>query len=102
MCAVADGIDDQIEIAVAIQVGQRSPGGGQTGASHPGLGRDVLELPVAEIPVEGVGPIQCTEVEVAPAIPIDVTSGDPRSVEENLVGEVTRLRQGVGEEDARG
>ena len=100
--AVADGVDDQVEIPVPVEVRESCPRRGQSGASDPGFRRDLLEPPVAQVPVKRVRAIQRAEVKVTPAIAIDVTRGDARPVQQNLISQGTRLRQNIGESDPGG
>src|SRR3954447_13605927 len=44
--AAADSVDQQIEVAIAVYIGQNRASGVLLRAGHAGLGSDVLELPV--------------------------------------------------------
>jgi hypothetical protein len=97
MGSLANRIDDQIEITVSIDVGQHRPGRIQSRTGDTGRGRDVLELPVAEIPVEGIGSIQTAKVEIATSVAINVPGRHARAVEIDLIGQMARRRENVCE-----
>ena len=76
MCASADGVHQQVEVPVPIDVGKHHPGAVQLRASHPGGRRHVFKLPMAEVAIEHVAAFDPGKVKVAEAIPVDVASGD--------------------------
>jgi len=49
---------------------------------------DLSEFPLSKILVQGIGMVQSAEVKIHPAVIVDITGGNTRSIEENLVGEV--------------
>ena len=69
----------EVGVPVPVDVGQRRPGGPLAGAG--GLpGRDLLEAPAPPVEVEPVGPLQGAEVDVGPAVAVDVAQGQSRAV----------------------
>ena len=75
--AVAERVDDQVEVAVAVQIGEGGARRGQTRRSDASPASDVLEPPVSPVAVEGVRAGQVAEVQVAPAVAIHVASASP-------------------------
>ena len=95
--AGGDAVDQQIGMAVAVDIGKRRPGGKLTGTTHAGRPGDVGELPAAEIPVQPVGSLQVGEVEIAQAVAVHVGGGHTRAVVGHGVGEEHLAKQPVGE-----
>src|SRR5260221_5770038 len=81
----ATGIDEQIQIAIAIDIGQHGPSGELPLASHTGLGGDVLEPPVAQVFVEDIPALQITKIKIAPSVAIHVAGGNARTISQNAV-----------------
>jgi len=81
-------VNDEIEVAIAIDVGERGPR--RIGIGHGDAGRccDILELPIPEIAIEDIRSVQGTKVEIAPAVTVDIAGGNARSVEQDLVGKM--------------
>ena len=99
---MADRADEQIEIAIAVEIHEHCAGGIDASARNPrGVG-DILEFPVAEVSVERVRTVQSTEIEIAPAVAVDITGGHARAVQENVVGQRTRFGHDIGEPNAGG
>ena len=58
-------IDDQVQIAVAVDVSENRAGRVQGRAVHSGSNRNVLEIPIAKIVVEHVRTFQSAEIKIA-------------------------------------
>ena len=91
MRPAANGIDHEIQVAIAVDVGERSPGRIQIRAIHSRCFGDILEFPIAQVAVKLALRTQATEEEITPTISIDITCRDAGTVEQNLVGQVPLL-----------
>src|ERR1041384_6409472 len=98
----AEGIDDEIEVAIPVHIGESSACGVEVRAGDPGAFRDLLESPMAEIAIEAIRSVEAAEVKITPAIAIDVAGGDARAVEEDLIGQMALFGEDVGETDSSG
>ena len=98
--AAAQAVDQQVEVAVAVEVGQGAAGGILAGAADASPGRDVLEAPVSEVPVQGVVTLQAAEVQVHPAVAVHVAQGDAGTELQQAVARDGGLGEMVGEPDA--
>ena len=98
--ARADAIDEQVEVSVAVHIGQRGAGREIGRHIQSCRSRDVREVPVAEVFVQGEMPFQRAYKDVAPAVPIDITEGDARAIEPNLVLGGIAAAERVGEIDS--
>ena len=58
--------------------------------------RDVLEFPIAEIPIKDIVAIQAAKVEIAKAIAIDIAGGNPGTAQKNAIGNRARLGKSIG------
>ena len=99
MCSAPQRIDDQVQIAIAVDVREYRAGRVQGRAGHSGSSRNVLEFPTAKITVEHIRPIQSAEVKIAQTIAVHVPGSHTRAVEKHRVGEVTFCGQTVGHKD---
>jgi len=88
----AQRADEQVEFAVAIDVGEDRAARSLVRASHTGARGDIFELAVAEVAVERVRAIKIAEIEIAKTVSIEITGCDAGAVEEVLV----RLRASIG------
>jgi hypothetical protein len=70
---LAHGTNQQIQVTIAVQVGQNGAGGILPWASHAGGFCYILELPPTAVSKEFVWTIQPAEVEITPAVPIDIS-----------------------------
>ena len=100
--AVAHGVDDEIKIAIPIEIHHRGTGRRQAFARDARLSGHVHELPVAEISIERVRAGEPAEIDIAQPVAIHIARRDPGSIEQNLVCEVTPLRQKIRERNASG
>src|SRR5439155_20579280 len=71
-------------------------------ARHTSFGGNVLEFPVAEISIKHIVAIEPAKIEVTKTITIDITGRDPRTAEQNPIGDRARLGQSIGEQNSRG
>ena len=67
---------------------------------NPGFARGVFKAPAAQVAIEYAPPAQSAKEQITPAIAVDIAGGDTGAVQQNMVGERTRLGERVGEEDA--
>ena len=74
--SACDSIDDEIEVIIAVDVGECSARGSLIGTGNAGCVCDRLESPIAEVAIEFITIVQAAEVKVAPAISINITGGD--------------------------
>ena len=100
MRALAEGIDDQVEVAVTIEINQRAAGRRNIGAGHAGGLGFIGEPPVAQVAIQTASPIEAAKKQIAPAVAIHVTRRHAGAVEENLIGEMALLREDVGKSDS--
>ena len=83
---------DQIEVAVAVDVGERGTGRVAVARADAGRLRDVLELPAAEIPVERAAALRAAEKDVDEPVAVDVAERDAGALPENAIAEQQRSR----------
>ena len=85
MGALAHGIDDQIEIAVAVEVGQQRAARIHSRAANASAGGNVFKAPVAEVAVERVVTFKPAKINITEPVAIHVSSSYSATVEQNLV-----------------
>jgi hypothetical protein len=95
--SLADRADEQVEVAIAIDVGEHRAGGIQIRTSHARTIGDVREAPVAQVSVKHVGAIQATEIQIHHSVSVHVAGGHTRSIEQDLVRKVPLLREKISE-----
>jgi hypothetical protein len=95
--AGANPVNQQVEITVAIDVGENRPRGILAKASDSRLLSDVLEPPSTQIPVEPVAAFESAEIEVTPAISIHVATRDTRTIQADLIFSSFGVAKDVGE-----
>src|SRR5207253_9987149 len=98
--ASAERADEQIEVAVTVDVGEHGARGMATGQRDAGPGRDVFEAGVAEVAVQGVRALVAREVDVGEAVAVHVAQRDTAALRQVAVPERAVERHGVGESDA--
>src|SRR3954471_16688590 len=101
MSSPADGIHDQVQGPIAVEINQRRSGGVQVFASDSRLFGDVFKFPMTQVSEESITASQPTKIKIAQAIPIHVARGHARAVRQNLAGQGPLLRERVREENAR-
>src|SRR5690606_4504715 len=110
--SAVDAADEEVEIAVAVLVGEDGPGARDSFERDAGRLGDVRERPVAEVPEEPISPGRAADdVEIEPAVSVEVAGGGAarhvaRFVELDLdvavrVRESRRIRH-IGEGPRRG
>ena len=102
MRSSAHRVHDQIQVAIAIQIGKGGSGGVQARTSHTGLVGDVLKLPIAQIPKQRIGTIQPTEVKIHQTVAVHIPRRHAGTVQVNLVGDVTFNGEVVGKGNSCG
>src|SRR5258708_36964170 len=95
-------MDDQIQVAMAVDVSETRPGRVQFRTGHPGGGGNVLESPIPQVAVEHVQPIQSAEVKITQTVAIHVTGGHARAIEKYRIGEITLRREVIGKGNTSG
>ena len=98
----ATGRNQQVQSTVAIQVREHRTRAGLSRTCRAARQRDIRELPVAEISIEGIGAIEIAEVQVTPAVPVEISRRQARAVQEVVVNFRPGQGKCVGEEDALG
>src|SRR5437868_1779840 len=93
--ALADGVHNQIEVAIAVYIGKRGAGASAPGAGNTGFGGDIRKFPIAEIAVENVVAVDAAKINITPAVAIHIARGHAGAVEENLIRDVTFEREDV-------
>src|SRR4030095_14233199 len=93
-CAASKRVDQQIQVAVAIDVRKSRSRRILLPARDSCFTGDVLKSPVPKIPVEHARSAELAEEEIAPDVAVNVSSSRPRPAEQipirdgTLVGEV--------------
>jgi hypothetical protein len=77
---------EQVQSPVAVDVRKRRAGGLSPGQADPCLGSDVFEPPSAKVTVEGVCAPDRAQIQVAPAVTIQITRRHTRTVHQVIVG----------------
>ena len=83
---------DQVEIAVAIDVGERGPGRISVAGADAGGCRDVLEPPAAEVAVEGAAAFRAREKHVDEPVAVDIAYRDAGPLAHDPVADAARSR----------
>ena len=96
----AERADQEVQVAVAVDVGEH--GAGRVAAGHRDAGRrgDVLEAPVAQVAVQGIRALVAGEVDVGAAVSIHVPQRHAAALRQVTVPERAVERDGVGESNA--
>ena len=100
MAATCDGVDQKVQIAIAVDIGEAGAGDVQAGATDAGGGSYIFEVPIPQIPKEVAVPAKSGEEKITPSIAVNVASRNAGAIEENLVGELPLLGEEIGEEEA--
>ena len=95
--AAAQAVHQQIQIAVAVDVGEHAAGRELVRTGDPGPGRDVLEPPIPEVAIEHVVAFKPAEIDVHPAVAIDIAERHTRADFVEAVGGHRGIRQPVAE-----
>ncbi len=95
-------IDQQIEVAISIQVSEHRAGGELSGTSDTRWVGNILEFPSSEIAKQFVRVFCAAQINVAPAVAIHVPQGDPGAVFEDLVVEREDFRKLIGKSESGG
>jgi len=94
--AAPDGVHDQVQGPVPVDIHEGCARGVKVCATNTRFLRDVLELPVSQVAIKVVARLKAAEIEVAPAIAIDIAGGNTGTIGQNLAGQRPLLRQGIG------
>ena len=98
----ADGVHEQIQITVAIEIGERRAGRVLIRAGHARARGDVCKLPAAQISVERATALQPREENVATPVAIHVAQRDTRADEANLILRHAPVGKVIGEMNSGG
>ena len=71
----ANRVDEQVKVAVAVDIGKSRSGRIGTLASNASPGGDILKLPVTQIAIENIRAVQSAKIKVAPSVSVHVASG---------------------------
>src|SRR6185312_2091839 len=91
----------EIEIAVAVDVGERAAGRMPVGRRDAGRRGDVVEPPVASIAVELAPTLGRGEKDIRPAVAVDIAEADAGALAEDAIGEQRRIAHAVLKANAR-
>src|SRR5258708_29226692 len=100
--AASHGIDQQVQVAVAVNVGENRAGRILVSTTDPGGVGDVLKSPIAKIAEEFVVAIEAAEVEVAKAVAIDIPERDPGAAQQIAVGNRSLIRNEIRKKNPGG
>ena len=95
--ASGERADEQIEVAVTVDVGEHGARGMATGQRDAGSGRDVFEVKVAEVAVQGVRALVARQVDVGKAVAVHVAQRDAAALGQVAVPQRAVDGDGVGE-----
>ena len=95
--ASAERADEQIEVAVTVDVGEHGARGMATGQRDAGPGRDVFEAGVAQVAVQGVRALVAREVDIGEAVAVHVAQRDAAALCQVAVPQGAVDGDGVGE-----
>src|SRR5436309_2968533 len=98
--AAANRIHEQVQVAVAIHVGEHRPRGELVGTSDACLCRNIFKLPIPEIAIEYIRPFKAAEINIAPAVPIDVAKGETGAIFQHAVLRRGRVGKMIRERNA--
>src|SRR5436309_9281994 len=98
----AEGIDEEVQIAIAIDISKSSARTVLAFHEDTGTGSYVFKAPVAEVAIEGAMGSHAAEKKIAPAIAIHISRGNPRAAGAQRILKVPFIRDVVGESNASG
>src|SRR5438876_8172918 len=98
--AAANRIDQQVQVAVAVNIREYGASRGLAFTSDAGSGRDILELPFAEIAEEPVVSFDRAKIEIAQPVAVDVSGRHAGAIEENVVRQGMFFGKVIGEVNA--
>ena len=96
----AERADEQIEVAVPVDVGEDGARRVAAGHRDAGPGGNVFEVKVAQVAVQGVRALVAGQVDVGEAVAVHVPQRDSAALRQVAVPERAVERDGVGESDA--
>src|SRR5437879_1780219 len=97
--AASHRVDQQVQVSVAVDVGENGACRILVSATDTGGVRDILKPPVAEIAKERVVPaIEATKINITETVAIHVPQSDARTIQQVLIGD----RSFVGNEVGKG
>src|ERR1044072_2713663 len=97
--AAANGIDHEIQIAIAIDVRKRGARTIQIGASNASRRRNVFETPIAQVSIKNIRAVQSAEIDIGQTVSIDIARGHPRTIQKDLIRQMALLGEDVREND---
>jgi hypothetical protein len=78
--ASADGVDQQVKSPITVHIGKNCPRRALAGASDAGLIGNVFKPPTAEVPIQAIVSFKTAEIQIAPAVAVDISSRDARAI----------------------
>src|SRR5437667_692697 len=101
--AASHRVDQKVQIAIPVNVGQDGACRNLAAATNAGRVRDIFKLPVAEIAVEFVAAaVEATKIDITEAVAIHIPQGNTRAVQQILVGDRSLIGNEVGKENPCG
>ena len=101
MSSASEGIYNQVQGAVPINIDQCGPRTIEIRTGNTGLFGNIFELPVPKIAVETVAAFQAAEIDITSTVTIHVTGGHTRAAGKYLAGQEALLGNGIGENNTR-
>src|ERR1051326_9077103 len=99
--STADGIHQEIEFSIAVDISEDSTGRMLPRASNACRLGDVEEFPIPEVLIKHIRTVDGAKVDVAQTIAIDITQRHARAVLEDAVFACPGVRETIGESDSR-
>src|SRR5437773_2901345 len=98
--STAEGVDQQIQVSVSIDVRENRPGRILSRTSNASRVRNVLKFPVAQIAIKNGRLFQSAEKQVAPPVPIHVSRGHARAAQPHRVFQSLLFRKKICKRDS--
>jgi len=92
--------DEQVQVAVAVHVGEHGARGVAPREGDASPSGDVLEAPASQVLVQDVRAFVARQVDVWPAVAVHIAQGHAAALRQVAVPERAVERDGVGETDA--
>src|SRR6185369_2050525 len=86
-------------MTVAIEVDEHCTGRTKIGARNAGALGNIFKTEIPQVAIKAIAAVDATEIKVAKAVAVDIARRHTGTVEKDVVGEVDRFRDGVGEID---
>src|SRR6266567_1961838 len=93
--------NQQVQPAVAIDVGEHGSAANIIGAVNPRFEGHVLETPASEVPVEGVASLQTAQEDVGTTVAVEIADGHAAAVLQDAVSRAGPIIENVREVESR-